>query len=803
MGFVRNVYLVAVVAVVFPAVLLAQTAGQLAALAGAGIARPAGIVVEPGSGDVWRIDKSKSGDPYVVITSTASGGDRWLGIPREAVSGKPLDLAFAPPTVDHGATRLLICFSEARRFRITRFDVSGDGVGNATMIFESPASDIAEYNACRLDFRSDGALYVALPAPRDFVYALDGARDLHGYLLRLTPDGDIPSDNPYMDSSDKHPAVWSRIRQGPFIEDAQSAITSGVGAGGGPGGAQTNHGARNIPRFVLPDGQWRLISLPGDSGGATALDAFGDDIQGVYGTDWVMYDFDAETGRYHNPGPNGPLALGVAYWIIQLTGQAVTLALPETTKATPIVDSSPCTAQSGCAEFLVTAKSGGIAWNMFGASLESDSPWDDARLVDIHCGSGCTPTQAEGYKVFHSDLWRYDGDGKRYAVVARGETLKPWEGYFGAALESARNPRLLLPVNRSPELQVVTGQLVVAPQAGENANARLVISGKHFKCAGRSPYQALVITRDNVTITDSLFTDCYTGIIMAGARNTVITGNRFENVGLAIREKDYASGTQVTYNEFEGVGVFNCLDTPEWGWPVNGYWSCDVYQSVDGRDGKFNHNIVDNRGYVTEYLEDFVNLYGSGGGFEVSYNLIIGSSEPQASSASGGCVIVDGPGSGYTIQGNRCYETAGYGIGDAGGNNVSIIDNTVYLSRAHALTLSNHPSNPGGAGSFAFTSSRYYGPCGENVRITNNRAFAWGVDVGRENFATGQVTVTDTGKARNLLGGCFSTAEQNQIKAGNSFFDGDPILDGRDGWGAIPVNVFNNLGQEYFSGRRG
>ena len=326
----------------------------------------------------------------------------------------------------------------------------------------------------------------------------------------------------------------------------------------------------------------------------------------------------------------------------------------------------------------------------------------------------------------------------------------------------------------SEALQVVTRQLVA--KGGE------VISGKHFKCSGK-PYQALIVNGHNVTVKNSLFTDCAAGIIIAGKYHTVITGNRFERVGVAIREKDHPSDTTVSYNEFAGVGVSNCTQAPEWAYHINGYWACNVFMSVGGKDGKFNHNIIDNRGIKTRWIEDFINLYGAGGGFEVMNNLIIGSSEADSSSATGGCIVVDGLGKNYRIEGNRCYNAAGYGIGNAGGNHVVAQNNTVYITKKHAMTLTHHPKNHGPGGSYSFGSTRYNGPCGKGFLIAGNKSFSHEV-----NLKKGQTPV-DRGKPRHLLETCALEQKDNQ------FFDSDP------GW-EIPQNVFENLDARYYSGRQ-
>lgn len=82
--------------------------------------------------------------------------------------------------------------------------------------------------------------------------------------------------------------------------------------------------------FNLPNKEWRQISLPRKPpANANTVEAiFGDDISGLYGTDWVVFFFDPEAGYFINPGLNGLLKQGVGYWIYQQSGRDVLLDLP-------------------------------------------------------------------------------------------------------------------------------------------------------------------------------------------------------------------------------------------------------------------------------------------------------------------------------------------------------------------------------------------------------------------------------------------------------------------------------------------
>jgi parallel beta-helix repeat protein len=339
------------------------------------------------------------------------------------------------------------------------------------------------------------------------------------------------------------------------------------------------------------------------------------------------------------------------------------------------------------------------------------------------------------------------------------------------------------------ELDVVTTQLVLT--GGEN------ISGKHFRCEEKNPYIAVVVSGDNVTIENSLFTGCYAGIIISGAKNTTIKGNRFEDVGLAIRERrnEYRESTKrttVIFNEFKGVGTKNCLEAPEW---IDGaghdYWACDVFLANGGSSfGKFNNNLIDNRGKTTKYIEDFINIGDGSHNYEVKNNILIGSTEPKSSSGTGACVVIDTRGSNFNISGNQCYNAATTGYANAGGDNVSINDNLVYITKKHALATWNHPHNRGTfRGDTTGISSSPYGnrSCGKNTRVRNNKSYTYYVDYDRSG------NLRDTGTTHNWEDG-FGTCKNYAYLQGNQFNTHDPK------W-KIPNNLFANLSKEYFSGK--
>ncbi len=77
--------------------------------------------------------------------------------------------------------------------------------------------------------------------------------------------------------------------------------------------------------LVIPSNTWMQIALPlaQPVEHNTIADIFGDDINGVYGTDWVLYGYDTINNRYFNPSINGDITIGSGYWVMHMNNEDV------------------------------------------------------------------------------------------------------------------------------------------------------------------------------------------------------------------------------------------------------------------------------------------------------------------------------------------------------------------------------------------------------------------------------------------------------------------------------------------------
>lgn len=204
--------------------------------------------------------------------------------------------------------------------------------------------------------------------------------------------------------------------------------------------------------YSLPSNEWRMISLPCDPGSNNSPDAlFGDDNLGTYGTDWIVYGFDATlgaSGQYFDVGLNGNLSQGVGYWIIQTAAATKSLILPNSCQPTPVTRFAQCRSDVGCFEIPLSSKADGIQWNMIGSPLAADVSvgWVSAITGNSDCVGGCDLDNAESRKIVHNTLYSYSESG--YDEVGANNKLIPWHGYWAATLNRASLAapvRLLVP----------------------------------------------------------------------------------------------------------------------------------------------------------------------------------------------------------------------------------------------------------------------------------------------------------------------------------------------------------------------
>jgi hypothetical protein len=207
----------------------------------------------------------------------------------------------------------------------------------------------------------------------------------------------------------------------------------------------------NASTLNVTSGSWQQISLlctpPSNAGTTEAI--LGDDLDGIYGSDWVIYSYNPSKNTYTDIGLNGTLTPGVGYWIIHHNGSTATLDLPAGSTQTPATPSSQCASSDGCYNLPLVSGSNQVRWNMSGHPFSKSVALNRVRVVTNGgpCASGCSLNQAKAENIVENKLWHFSGGS--YQVIQGNTQLNPWDGFWIAVLAGGDGlePTLQIPVN--------------------------------------------------------------------------------------------------------------------------------------------------------------------------------------------------------------------------------------------------------------------------------------------------------------------------------------------------------------------
>jgi glucose/arabinose dehydrogenase len=167
-----------------------------------GLADPAGFTFSP-TGRIWYLEKNTG---QVRVRNVATGADHlFTTITHVNGAGErgALGIAFHPrypakPFVYVYATRTLSgrTWNELLRIRVT-----GGRPAGRRVLFRSPVDASTNHNGGRIMFGPDRKLYVVIgdggsEYPKDPAHA-QNLKELRGKILRIEPNGSIPTDNPF------------------------------------------------------------------------------------------------------------------------------------------------------------------------------------------------------------------------------------------------------------------------------------------------------------------------------------------------------------------------------------------------------------------------------------------------------------------------------------------------------------------------------------------------------------------------------------------------------------------------------
>jgi aldose sugar dehydrogenase len=217
--------------------------------------------VEKTNGEVHTHDLDTGRDAtFATIPGVNADGERgMLGIALDP--GYP-----ARPFVYVYATRSV---SGKVRNQILRLTDSGGSGTNRTVIWSAPASSSPYHNGGHIAFGPDGMLYAVVGDGHDAANAQDRSRNDRGKILRMTPTGHVPDDNPFGSriyaygirnsfgfAFDPRTGRMWETENGPECNDELNRIVAGRNYGWGPhetcSGASPRNTNQDGPSPVLP-----------------------------------------------------------------------------------------------------------------------------------------------------------------------------------------------------------------------------------------------------------------------------------------------------------------------------------------------------------------------------------------------------------------------------------------------------------------------------------------------------------------------------------------------------------------------
>ncbi|MBK7874690.1 MAG: PQQ-dependent sugar dehydrogenase [Planctomycetes bacterium] len=147
-----------------------------------------------------------SGPSQLVLTiATEFAGERGL-----------LGIAFDPAFLVNGHVYVFYTTPQARS-RVSRFTIVNGVASPASefVVWENSTPCDLSHQSGALHFGSDGKLYIAAGDQYVSANSQNGA-NLDGKILRLSSDGSIPSDNPFVGSPSVRPEIWALGLRNPF-----------------------------------------------------------------------------------------------------------------------------------------------------------------------------------------------------------------------------------------------------------------------------------------------------------------------------------------------------------------------------------------------------------------------------------------------------------------------------------------------------------------------------------------------------------------------------------------------------------
>ena len=203
--------------------------------------------------------------------------------------------------------------------------------------------------------------------------------------------------------------------------------------------------------YLLPRNRWHMISIPCQppANQNKVRDVFGDDIEGVYGTTWNMYEYDASAG-YTLLSENSEVQTGKGYWIVNNGSSVAMLDMPSGSTAATIIDTPGCVTREGCFSRALSTKAGSVAWTMAGNPFDREIQLSRARVTSNSPGQCSAPALCDLNTANAESLignLAYHYNGANYNQLTQDDSLGTWDAAWWRAYPDpgASAPTLLFP----------------------------------------------------------------------------------------------------------------------------------------------------------------------------------------------------------------------------------------------------------------------------------------------------------------------------------------------------------------------
>jgi hypothetical protein len=199
--------------------------------------------------------------------------------------------------------------------------------------------------------------------------------------------------------------------------------------------------------------QWTQIGIPCEApaGQNTIATIFGNDLSGIYDTDWVLFSYNPINNTYEKPALSDSVEVGKGYWVISFN-QSATLNMPLGSQPVNTQNSSQCLYATGCYETTLVVNQGETQYQMLSSPSDVSISGETLR-INNGLETGLTLEESQTANILANHFWSYNETTNEYDEI-QNQIISPWTGFWAATLPTASNnpaPKLLFPSPLSKE----------------------------------------------------------------------------------------------------------------------------------------------------------------------------------------------------------------------------------------------------------------------------------------------------------------------------------------------------------------